>query len=174
MKVKKNSKYFLSLEKRHCKQKTIFRLKNNNAEELTSDKEILTECKNFYRNLYTSKKADSIDVQTLENKFFPEGAKIQISEEEKSYHEGLISSEECLKAIKQMQPGKSPGTDGLPVEFYKVFWNDISAFVVNSINTAYQKGMLSVTQRRGIHYFSHSKERQNIISFKKLAALFFS
>jgi hypothetical protein len=33
----------------------------------------------------------------------------------------MISEEECVKAIKSMQNGKSPGTDGLPVEFYKYF-----------------------------------------------------
>jgi hypothetical protein len=27
----------------------------------------------------------------------------------------MISEEECVKAIKSMQNGKSPGTDGLPV-----------------------------------------------------------
>jgi hypothetical protein len=38
----------------------------------------------------------------------------------------MISEEECVKAIKSMQNGKSPGTDGLPVEFYKIFWKKIA------------------------------------------------
>ena len=49
-----------------------------------------------------------------------------------------------------MEPDKTPGTDGLPADFYKVFWNDISDYLVNSINYAFGKGQLSVTQRRGI------------------------
>ena len=49
-----------------------------------------------------------------------------------------------------MEPDKTPGTDGLPADFYKVFWNDISDYIVNSINYAFGKGQLSVTQRRGI------------------------
>lgn len=58
---------------------------------------------------------------------------------------------EGFKAIKQMQPGKSPGTDGLPtVEFYRFFGNDISSLFVKSVNNAFRKGTLSVTQRRGI------------------------
>ena len=47
-----------------------------------------------------------------------------------------------------MQPGKSPGTDGLLVEFYKVFWNDISFYYVKSINNAYQRDAFS--ELRGI------------------------
>ena len=35
-------------------------------------------------------------------------------------------------------------------DFYKVFWNDIADYLVNSINYAFGKGQLSVTQRRGI------------------------
>ena len=49
-----------------------------------------------------------------------------------------------------MECNKIPGSDGLPAEFYKVFWNDISDLFLNSINYAYRSGQLSVTQRRGI------------------------
>ena len=49
-----------------------------------------------------------------------------------------------------MECNKIPGSDGLPAEFYKVFWNDISDLFLNSINYAYRCGQLSVTQRRGI------------------------
>ena len=46
-----------------------------------------------------------------------------------------------------MEPDKTPGTDGLPADFYKLFWNDISNYLVNSINYAFGKGQLSVIQR---------------------------
>ena len=45
---------------------------------------------------------------------------------------------------------KTPGTDGLPAEFYRVFWNDISAILIGALNYAYETGQLSVTQKRGI------------------------
>ena len=47
-----------------------------------------------------------------------------------------------------MEPDKTPGTDGLPADFYKVFWNDICDYLVNSINYAFGKDQLAVTQRR--------------------------
>ena len=52
--------------------------------------------------------------------------------------------------MKNLEADKTPGTDGLPADFYKVFWNDISDYLVNSINYAFGKGQLSVTQRQGI------------------------
>ena len=49
-----------------------------------------------------------------------------------------------------METGKSPGTDGLPAEFYKVFWNDVSPFLLASLNLSISKGHLSISQRRGL------------------------
>ena len=49
-----------------------------------------------------------------------------------------------------MAPNKSPGSDGLPAEFYKVFWEDIKQFLLSALNFAHAKGCLSTTQRRGL------------------------
>ena len=49
-----------------------------------------------------------------------------------------------------MKPEKTPGSDGIPAKFYKIFWDDIFEHLVTSINHAYQKEQFSVTQRRGI------------------------
>ena len=63
---------------------------------------------------------------------------------------GLLTEKECVEAVKSMESVKSPGTDGLPAEFYKVFWKDISTFLISSLNRSYQKGNLAITQWRGI------------------------
>ena len=31
-----------------------------------------------------------------------------------------------IESLKSMESNKSPGSDGLPAEFYKVFWNEIN------------------------------------------------
>ena len=56
----KNSAYFLNLEKRHCKQGAISQLKINDTDFVTTDRDILSECTTFYKNLCTSKKSDSL------------------------------------------------------------------------------------------------------------------
>ena len=50
----KNAAYFLNLEKNHCKQGTIIQLKRDEHNLIYSDKEILSERKLFYENLYSS------------------------------------------------------------------------------------------------------------------------
>ena len=46
----------------------------------------------------------------------------------------LRTEKECLEALKTMESEKTPGTDGFPAEFYKVFWNDISSTLINALN----------------------------------------
>ena len=48
-----------------------------------------------------------------------------------------------------MDSNKTPGTDGLPAEFYKM-WKDISTLLVSAVNYAFESGCLSITQRRGV------------------------
>ena len=73
--------------------------------------------------------------------------------------ESLLTARECLESLKNMESNKTPGTDGVPVEFYKVFWNDIKPFYLASINASHAKGLLSISQRRGLLTVADSKER---------------
>ena len=80
--------------------------------------------KRFYKNLYSSK---SMTYDQNDTTFFSE------REDERASHdhelaacEGVLTEKECLEALKDMGTEKTPGTDGLPAAFYKVFWNDIS------------------------------------------------
>ena len=46
----------------------------------------------------------------------------QIPKEQQSFLDSEILLTEISEAVKNMKNGKCPGTDGLPVEFYKIFW----------------------------------------------------
>ena len=141
----KNSSYFLNLGKRHCKQGTISQLKINDTDFVTTDRDILSECTAFYTTLYTSKNPNR-----LQSTFFSEVISTSLTDEEKTLCEGALTQKECLEALKKMESDKTPGTDGLPAEFYKVFWKDISSFLISALNYAFDSGCLSVTQRRGV------------------------
>ena len=148
-KGEKNSKYFFELEKRHFNSKTIRNLKIDDNTTLNTDEEILNEAKRFYQALYTSKNSFCQNVSG-EDLFFQQGNQCIISDDEKRLCEGLLTARECLESLKNMESNKTPGTDGIPVEFYKVFWNDIKPFFLASINASHAKGLLSISQRRGL------------------------
>ena len=45
-----------------------------------------------------------------------------MSVEDKLGCEGKVTLDECKSALDRMQKGKSPGCDGLTVNFYKALW----------------------------------------------------
>ena len=70
--------------------------------------------------------------------FIPENV-TALSEEEKNSCKGLVKVEECQNALKDFDNNKSPGSDGLPAEFYRFFWPDICHDLVASYNFASQQ-----------------------------------
>ena len=136
----KNSKYFCNLEKRHYTDKLIPKVITEVGRELVDQKAILREQSKFYKNLYRTKNCSITEGQN--DVFFPSNQNDQfnvLTEFEKDLCEGLITKSEALARLKQMKRNKSPGTDGYSMEFYLFFWNDISDYLINSINTAYIK-----------------------------------
>ena len=89
-------------------------------------------------------------------------------EEQKSC-EGPLCEKECAEAVKSMDSDQAAGTDGLPAEFYKVFWNDISSLLISAFNCAFESGCLSITQRRGSIKLIPKKRRGTLFR-KKLAS----
>ena len=66
--------------------------------------------------------------------FFSEVISTSLTDEEQTLCEGALTQKECLEALKKMESDKTPGTDGLPADFYKVFWKDISSFLISALN----------------------------------------
>jgi len=77
--------------------------------------------------------------------------------------EGKITIEECERTLGSFQTGKTPGNDGIPIEFYKTFWPLIGDFMVNSFNEAYDIKEMSSSQRHAIirSYYSYPPARRN-------------
>ena len=128
----KNTEYFLNLEKRHFKQGTISQLKLSDGVFVISDKDILSECESFYKDLYASKIDNFVNFD-----FFQQANETVLTPDELQVCDGLLTKTECEEALKCMNADKTPGTDGLPVEFYKAFWDDISTHVLSVLNFAF-------------------------------------
>ena len=78
--------------------------------------------------------------------FFPP-VRLAFINEKRSFCEGHFTAKEYFEAFKDMAAEKSPGTDGLTCEFYKVFWEDIEEILSNALNFSYEIGYLTTSQR---------------------------
>ena len=81
-------------------------------------KQILHEIKNFYKKLFKAREVDqthSIDSLINTNSI------TRLTNNQAAELEGKLTMEELSCALKSMKNNKSPGMDGFPAEFYKVF-----------------------------------------------------
>ena len=109
---------------------------------------LLVQTKKFWTSVKPS--TNAFTVQGSQNEltnsiFFGMQTEKNLNLTEQKACKGLLSKEECLKALKDMECNKTPSSVGLPAEFYNVFWNDISDLFLNSINYAYRSGQLSLS-----------------------------
>ena len=140
----KNSKYFLNLEKHNSNLKSINRLTLRDGSTSEDQKAIMKELQYYYQQLYTMVKTKEND-QFLDN---IEGPKVPQKCEEPMNAE--ITEQEVLKVLKSTANNKTPGEDGLPAEFYKVFWIDVKCYLVASYKYSHEINKMSITQRRGV------------------------
>ena len=90
----------------------------------------------FYLNLF-SQKLGSQDIQ--HNELLKNLNTRKLTKQESDTLEGNLTMKEIGQALKQMQNNKCPGIDGFPSEFLKLFWSDLKAIILRSLNYAYKK-----------------------------------
>ena len=98
--------------------------------------------KQYYETLFKSRN-DNLETTTFKNfdilgknKYFDTG--------------GSLTVDEVSSTLKMMKSHKTPGIDGITVEFLKVFWLKLKHIVTNALNCCYNKGNLSTSLRQSV------------------------
>ena len=142
----KGTKYFFGLEKRNFQQKNVSKLKLDNGKITTCQTTILKEQRRFYQELYKAENEVICDSEWL---IFENNIK-KLDKENQDTCEGLLTLEECTNAMDTLAIGKTPGNDGIPVEFYKTFWKDIGQYLTETANAANDFGSFSTSQKQAV------------------------
>ena len=73
----------------------------------------------------------------------------QLNDEMREKCEGKFSNSECKLAITKMKMNKSPGLDGISIQFHEKFWPLIGNLLVEVFNNtcSYENGILPCSQR---------------------------
>lgn len=72
---------------------------------------------------------------------------LSLSVDDAASCDGLISSNEAHTALLGMAKGKCPGSDGLPMEIYVVFWDLLGEDLVDVFNASLETGFLRRRRR---------------------------
>lgn len=118
---------FLHREKARARRKEINELIVDNR-TITAPDQIIKIVRSHFHKLLTENPIDESQWDDL-----TAGLK-SLDEIDKTLCEEPLTFNECWKAVKQMQNGKSPGLDGLPAEFYKLFFPLFGDFLVKMYN----------------------------------------
>ena len=89
-------------------------IQTERGELVQDNNRILEEQKRFYSKLYS--KDVGIQIENIEIK----GRKLD--QTQKIILDSEVTLEELAQALKEMMKCKASGPDGIPAEFYKVFW----------------------------------------------------
>ena len=149
----KCTKYFLNLEKHRSNNNTIFNIVSNAGEVIRDPVDILEYVRSHFQDLY--KEDHSISREESGLSFIDDGNGKVLNESDKIILNNSISKVEILNALKKSNNKSAPGSDGLPGEIYKIFWNDLQEPLLACFNYSFEKGHLCSSQTTGILCLHH-------------------
>ena len=143
----KPTKFFCNLEKVKYVDKTMKKIILPNGKLVQSQKEILAQIRQYYANLFSCKDEKCIDEENLENLFT---TKRKLTMLESEALNGPITITELGSIVKSMKNNKTPGIDGFPADFFKVFWKDFKTYILRALNESYVSGILPPSLRQTV------------------------
>ena len=157
----KPSKYLSALEKKQCIDKTIKKLKKDDGTIITDQESILHEIEKYYQQLFM--KDSTTNINTLNHLKQLQNFK-KLSDHQATKLDLDLTIEELGKSLKKMKNGKSPGIDGFPCEFFKVFWDKLKYFILKAIKDIFNKNEMphSLKQCLITCIPKGDKDRQNL------------
>ena len=164
----KSSKYFFNLEKRNNARKSVNKLINNNGKVLTNQRDIREEQKSFYHNLYQKYETNNTYLDEFLRDDLP-----SLNNNQKIKCDKNITLEECKEALKTFSCNKSPGNDGLTIEFYRYFWDDISDTLIACFEEIHNSGSMGISHRQAVITLidKKDKDRQYLKNWRPISLL---
>ena len=152
------------------KEKVITSLKHP-VKGTTSDTVLMLETSTlFYKNLYRSppnpQEADSAQTAILQ--FWPKPTALSPTP---SNLDNPITVEEAQAALHTIPDNKTPGLDGLPIEFYKTFWNLLGPHIAQLLNDILDHG-LPISQQTAVVSLVYKKgDPTDIANYRPISVL---
>ena len=160
-----STKYFHSLEKSNGKNKSWDRILNNNNELMCDTKDIIDVQVDFYKNLYSTDGVNHSD-----REFFGQHVVRSVSTDNHNMLNREIQPEEIHNALRKMKNNKSPGPDGIIVEFYKLYWDVIKDDLYDVFETSYMSEELSYSQYLALIVLLYKKGlRESITNWRPIS-----
>ena len=131
-----SSAFFLRLEKKRATDRSVVALRTNDGSIVSHNDDLCRVFSSFYESLFITEATDPVIANSLLS-----NVSSTLPSTQADLCDGPLSSDECFVPLNGMARGKSPGSDGLPMEFYVKFWPILGTDVVNVLNSCYLSGL---------------------------------
>ncbi|CAM2097774.1 unnamed protein product [Caretta caretta] len=138
------SHFFYALQKKRGAKKHITCLLAEDGTPLTDSAEMCGRARAFYAGLFSPDPSNPNACRVLWDKL------LMVSVGDRDWLKLPLTLAEFLEALRRMPTNKSPGMDGLTVEFYRVFWDILGPDLVTVWAESLQSGVLPLSCRRAM------------------------
>ena len=128
----KPSRFFFKLGRERFDRNVVYSIYDPDGTKVSDRANLIKAHEDFYANLFSR---DDIDLSIQRDLF--SNLTLCLSDEDRDKCEGLLSLAELSSGLSNMSKNKSPGPDGLSVEFYSQFWNLLGPILLEVINLCY-------------------------------------
>ncbi|CAM2112213.1 unnamed protein product [Caretta caretta] len=140
----RGSRFFYALEKKRGAKKHITCLLAEDGTPLTDPVEMCGRARAFYADLFSPGPTDPAACRVLWDGL------PTVSAGDRDRLELPLTLAEFSEALRRMPTNKSPGMDGLTVEFYRAFWDVLGPDLVTVWAESLQGGVLPLSCRRAV------------------------
>ena len=161
-----NISYYARMEKIKSEGNTIQSLYDKNGIQQGETSQILKITENYYLDLFRAGKTNKQYQSEILNK-----TKVRISQKQRSFCDKEFELTELEEGMKKLPVGKSPGLDGLPVEFYRKMWPNIKLDFLEMVKEVRNTKNLSNSQKKGVIRLIFKKEDRSDLKFYRPISL---
>ncbi|CAM2106168.1 unnamed protein product [Caretta caretta] len=143
--------FFYALEKMRGAKKHVTCLLAEDCTPVMEPAEMCGRARAFYASLFSPDPTDPSACRVLWEEL------PTVSASDRDWLELPLTLSEFSEALRRMPTNKSPGMDGLTMEFYRMFWDILSPDLVTVWAESLQSGVLPLSCRRAVLAFLPKK-----------------
>ena len=155
------------MESTRAEKNSIRVIYNSEGTEVVTQPDIEAAHCDFYRKLYS---CDPVDLKIQQDLFSK--VQISLSDQDSGFYENVLSADEISHAVRGLSKGKTPGSEGLPVEFYVKFWDQLCPILLQIYQFSFDQGFLSTSMQGSVTRLIFKKDDpKNLKNWRPISLL---
>ena len=155
-------RYFFNLQKIRAQRSHISSVYDLNGTEVSSQEEIEKAHVDFYSRLFSEEPIDAALQDDLSSSL----------SRQLSSNQGQMTLDEMTLALGTMNANKALGPDGLSVEFYGKFWDQLGPYLCRVLNACYRVGEMCESMKTSNTCVIFKKgDHKNLKSWRPISLL---